>query len=297
MTPAPEVTVIVPARNAGDGLSRLAAALRAQTLAPQRWEAIFVDDASTDGSADAAEAAGVFSVIRRATCGGSYAARNDGLAVARGDVIAFVDVDCMPAPEWLERGLARLRAGDATLVAGHVEVPVGRTPTTAALVDRVSFLDQESMVRKGVAVTANLWVSRDVFDRVGPFNDRVSSGGDQEFTERAVRHGERLVYGPEVVVVHPPRTRPSELARKGYRIGFADAEHRRHAESSLARRDRPCAQPGNWLPRRRIWSFQRLQGTGIALHRRRRARMYAAQYLFLQLPMLWGNVVGSVRVR
>jgi glycosyltransferase involved in cell wall biosynthesis len=40
---------------------------------------------------------------------GSYAARNTGIELARGDILAFTDADCLPAADWIEHGLAALQ--------------------------------------------------------------------------------------------------------------------------------------------------------------------------------------------
>jgi glycosyltransferase involved in cell wall biosynthesis len=296
MIDSPAISVIVPARNAAGTLPALLTALEGQTLPRSRFEVLIVDDRSTDATPELVRRSPVARLLPRHTTGGSYAARNDGIAAARGRVLAFTDADCVPATDWLERGLEAVQGGHR-MVAGHVDVPLSKRPTAAALVDVVRFLDQESSVAKGFAATANLVVDRDVIVRVGLFNHRLRSGGDSEFGERARSAGESLHYAPDVVIVHEPRSDRRELARKGYRIGAANVEQRQHAEGQLRERALICAQPGNWLPRRRLWGLARLERRGVALGMGRRAAMHATQYLWLQLPMVWGSLVGSVRVR
>jgi glycosyltransferase involved in cell wall biosynthesis len=92
------VSVIIPCRNS---VATVAAAVRTalgQTVRP--LEVLVVDDASSDGSADAAAAAGarVIRLERRCNAGG---ARNRGIEEARGDVLAFLDADVEIAPDWL----------------------------------------------------------------------------------------------------------------------------------------------------------------------------------------------------
>jgi glycosyltransferase involved in cell wall biosynthesis len=296
VTAPPLVSVIVPARNAAGVLKPLLRALEHQTMARDLYEVVVVDDGSTDETSDFVRASRVARLIRRALPGGSYAARNDGVAAARGRVLAFTDADAIPARDWLERGLGHVRSGHA-MVAGHVDVPLGARPTAAALVDFVRFLDQRSCVAKGFAATANLWLDRDVLARVGLFNGRLRSGGDLEFGHRARAAGVAVVYAADVIVVHQPRRARWELARKGYRIGYANAEHRFYAEGELRARARICLQPGNYVPRRRLWGWQRLEDAGVALSRRQLVAMHVTQYLCLQLPTVFGSIVGSLRVR
>jgi glycosyltransferase involved in cell wall biosynthesis len=90
MTPA--VSIIMPCRNGGAHVARGVASVLAQSFAD--WELIFVDDGSTDGSADRAASFKDPRVrILRVAHGGVSAARNIGIAEARGRMIAFLDVD------------------------------------------------------------------------------------------------------------------------------------------------------------------------------------------------------------
>jgi len=108
---SPTVTVIVPAFNAAAHLGRTLASLRAQTF--RDFEAVVIDDGSTDGTAAlAAEVAAKdprFRLIRQAN-GGVAAARNRGLAEARGRYLANLDADDLWRPQFLARAVAALEA-------------------------------------------------------------------------------------------------------------------------------------------------------------------------------------------
>lgn len=103
-----KVTVIVPVCNGAPYLRTAMDALAAQTL--QAWTAVCVDDGSTDGSAEILDHYAArdprLAVVRQANAGAS-AARNAGLARATGEIVAFLDADDVPGPDWL----ARLHAG------------------------------------------------------------------------------------------------------------------------------------------------------------------------------------------
>jgi GT2 family glycosyltransferase len=255
-----------------------------------------VDDGSSDGSGEVAEAAGA-RVLRTPGGGGSYAARNLGLSSAVGGVLAFTDADCEPAQDWLERGLAALSEPGAGMVAGHIEIPLGPRPSPASIIDVTRHLDQERAVRSGFCATANLFVRREVFQRVGQFNDRLISGGDGEFGNRATAAGVELRYGADVVVSHPPRTRPRELARKAYRLGFGAAQQRAHAEGPLRTRPHICRRPGAYVPHFRFDARARFQRRGPQLTWRQQATAQVVEYLFVQLPIAFGNLAGTARTR
>ncbi len=101
------ISVIIPCRN---GARTVAAAVRsalAQSVAPA--EVLVVDDASEDGTAAVSAESGA-RVVRNAVRRNAGGARNAGLEVATGDLIAFLDADAVAAPDWLERASAFLES-------------------------------------------------------------------------------------------------------------------------------------------------------------------------------------------
>jgi glycosyltransferase involved in cell wall biosynthesis len=102
----PRVTVLLPAFNAAGFISDALFSLTRQFDDPSAIEVVVIDDASTDCTAEIAESyAPRFArlrVIRNDTPGGAYHARNQGLSVARGRYIAFLDADDWFAPGHLQ---------------------------------------------------------------------------------------------------------------------------------------------------------------------------------------------------
>ncbi|GAB4375670.1 MAG: hypothetical protein Kow0062_14970 [Acidobacteriota bacterium] len=102
----PAVSVIIPAWNRAATIAGAVDSALRQTVAP--CEVLVVDDGSTDGTAEiAGQRSAAVRVVRRPR-GGVSAARNRGLAEARGDLVLFLDSDDRLAPDALERGLAAL---------------------------------------------------------------------------------------------------------------------------------------------------------------------------------------------
>jgi glycosyltransferase involved in cell wall biosynthesis len=186
---APEVSVVVAAHDAEATLCRALDALRAQTF-NGGYEVIVVDDHSGDGTYELAAGFGEpVRAVRNDGARGPGNTRNAGVAAARGEVIAFTDSDCFATPAWLEHGLAAL--GGAEIVQGAVapEEGVERDPF-----DRTIVVDGDD----GWFRTANMFVRRELFQRLGGFQDWiVESGGDPPFGWRAPADG-----------------RPAEPARK-----------------------------------------------------------------------------------
>src|SRR5271154_2929459 len=117
-----DVSVVIPAHNAGETLGECLAAATTQFFSrAKNVEVILVDDGSTDATGEIGAKAGV-KVIRRKN-GGAAAARNTGLAAASGRWVAFTDADCMPSRRWLDWLMrAAESAGEAVIgVAGKTD--------------------------------------------------------------------------------------------------------------------------------------------------------------------------------
>ncbi len=221
-------SVIVPTKNGAGRLPDLFAALAEQTVGPDAFEVVLVDDGSTDDTAAVAEAHGA-RVVRSPQSLGPGAASNLGVAHANAEAIAFTDDDTIPAPDWIERGLAALDASPSGLVGGHIELLLAEHPTVPALVDYGrGYLDQEGYVADGFAATANLWARRAVLQELEGFNAGAAwQTHDRDFGERARAAGLTIVYAADTVVAHPTRDRARDLAKVAYRLGLGAAWLRR----------------------------------------------------------------------
>ena len=199
---------------------RLLESLRTQT--EQDFEIVIGDDGSTDGSTDdLAEADDDRVKVVRAAPVNAYAARNRALAVSRAPVLAFCDADCRLDSRWLERGLAALKTAD--LVAGRIRFDIPPNARIWSLLDAETTKDHRRQVEVGTAETANLFVRRDLIDRIGAFDVRQPGYGDFEFVLRCVANGARLTYADDAVVTHPVRTSARSFLRNVWRMNSSYA--------------------------------------------------------------------------
>lgn len=202
---APFVSVIIPALNEEKHIERLLQALQAQTVPQGRFEVLLIDNGSTDKTLEKASAfQGLLplALLSRQNCTIS-ALRNAGAASARGKVLAFLDADCIPRPNWLERSLER--ASDDDLWGAHYALPgdatwVGRVWTTHQAKEHageVTFLPGGSV-----------FASKRTFTAIGGFPEDLQTAEDVEFSARARQQGRRVLAFPELAVVHlgTPRT-------------------------------------------------------------------------------------------
>lgn len=219
----PFVSVIIPVFNDGDRLRLCLAALAEQTYSRSRFDIIVVDNGSNDLELIKALVTNHDNVtLAVEPMPGSYAARNRGLALAKGEVIAFTDADCIPAADWLERGVARLRQEpNCGQVVGRINLFFAdpQHPTAVELYESLTAFPQERLLREQHGgATANVLTWRRVIDRVGPFDLRLKSNGDLEWGRRVFEAGFQQVYADEVQVGHPARRSLGELHKRTVRL-------------------------------------------------------------------------------
>lgn len=248
----PDVTVIVPVFRDRAGLLRLLDALRRQTAPPSSFEVLVVDNTPTPAFADLDGHLPNLRVLHEPKPG-SYAARNKGLAEARGRLLAFTDSDCIPADDWVEAGRRVLDAHpEVAMVGGHIDLTyLDPERPRAVEVYQVEFgFDQRRCVEAGHhALTANLWTRPQTMAQAGPFNDGLKGGGDLDWGHRVHRLGLRQLYSDEVRVAHPARSRARDMGQKVRRmIGSSRDVHRLRKR---ARRDGSAASTGAAMPEAR----------------------------------------------
>lgn len=230
MTSPGLVSVIVPVRDNAAGIDVVVRSLAAQTLPRGRFEIVIGDDGSQPGSLAGVETIDGWVRVVSGPPRTSYAARNRAARAARGAVLAFCDSDCVPKPTWLEEGLAALEGND--LIAGEVQFVSPARPTVWSILTADMFLDQQRNVMLSQGVTANLFVTRRVFEATGGFDDSLPSGGDYDFVLRAVERGACLMYAPRAVVRHPTLDDRRAFLRKVWTTNrWAAARHARDGRS------------------------------------------------------------------
>lgn len=239
------VSVIICAQNAQGQVGALLENLSGQAAglanAPEK-EVLVADSASWDGTGKAAREAGSgcpfpVKVIRIETPGKSRAL-NAALNAAQGDMLAFLDDDVIPAKNWLENLIRAFSRPDTDMVGGRitakwagVPAPSWFTPAVAAFTP-VHDLGGEIRAYDppfSSPVGANFAVRRAVFDKIGPFDEKLGHIGkkpygaeENELAFRAAMAGFSVVYDPYVAVVHPfsrPSWNPASMLRRAFYQG------------------------------------------------------------------------------
>lgn len=213
----PKVTVVIPHFRDLRGLDICLSALAAQTYPKTKIEIVVADNNSPEGREAVAGVVAGRAELVVVMEKGAGPARNGGVAASTGEVLAFIDSDCVAEPGWIEEGVRGLETYD--LVGGRVRVllrdPTDITPVEAF--ERVFAFDFKTYIeRKRFTGAGNLFCPKALFLAVGGFKPAVSE--DKEWSQRAQAASYRLGYVPLAIVGHPARRTWAELLAKWKRI-------------------------------------------------------------------------------
>lgn len=230
----PFVSVIIPVRNEEGYIGPCLQALAQQDYPREVFEVIVLDGESTDGTRQEAEQAAqefgvpdVFLTNRKRTTASGL---NLGLSIARGEVIIRVDGHTLVDPRFISAGVHALQKSGADAVGGPIRT-MGRGPVGQAIALAVSSPfgvgaaafrhSREEQWTDSVAFGA---YRREVFDRIGSFDEETDRGEDDEFNYRLRDAGGRVLLTPSIGSVYYSRSSYAALARQYWRYGLAKAE-------------------------------------------------------------------------
>jgi glycosyltransferase involved in cell wall biosynthesis len=230
------VSVIIPVFNDAKRLKICLEALEKQTYPQNFYEVIVVDNASDkEQKIEAVVAKFPQAKFTYEALSGSYVARNKGIFLAKGEVLAFTDADCIPAVDWIENGIKNLlQEPNCGLVAGKIELTF-QNPTQLTIVElyeSIKAFPQELFVSQyRFGATANIFTFKSVINHVGLFDASLKSSGDYEWGQRVFLSGYKQVYADDVVVVHPARYSWRQLYKKHIRIagGQYDLQQKKYS--------------------------------------------------------------------
>lgn len=223
-----KISVVIPVKNNADLLFKLIKNLLSQTLKPH--EIIVVDDGSTNGSPEIAKECGAKVLFTNGSKGPNFA-RSLGVRNSVGDIIAFIDSDCVPSKDWIESLVKDFQE--------HPEVSIVAGTTVAANPDNflARFLDcslltptpkyKDYLLLKGdfnigtIVATCNMAILKHVFEKVGLFDPEYKHYGsdDMDFVYRALRKGFIVLCSPRPLVRHYHRTTLSKVVKRYFQYG------------------------------------------------------------------------------
>jgi len=198
---APRISVYVPCYNAESYLERVLEGVLAQTLPAD--EVIVVDDGSRDRSVEIAARFSV-TLIRQEQNRGLAAARNVAMRAARNELVAALDSDVAPEPEWLERLAPHFENAKVALGGGKLVEAVAR-----GVADRwrAVHLRQHwgdvAMENPSFVFGANTMARRSAVLEAGGYDERLRTNGeDSNLSIRLRERGWTTFYEPTALCRH-----------------------------------------------------------------------------------------------
>jgi cellulose synthase/poly-beta-1,6-N-acetylglucosamine synthase-like glycosyltransferase len=211
--------VIVPVRDGESTLASCLDSILATDYPGDRREILVVDNCSTDDTPTVIRSRPV-RYLHEPKRGVSNA-RNRGIAESRGEILAFVDADCVVEPQWLTELVRPFEDAAVGSVAGDLK---HAPPTTAAERQAVRLLGdwQQFAFSSDPAypITANAAYRRDVLDQIGAFDPHLTRAQDVELGLRfQERSGLRLAYAERATARHRHRSTQRGFFRQ--QLGWA----------------------------------------------------------------------------
>ncbi len=217
----PEVSVVVATYNGREQLSSCLRSLVCQQT-NYTYEIVVVDDGSTDSFADVLKRYDQVRYVRQDNAGPA-AARNRGVDEAKGEIILFIDDDCVAGSDWIENMLAPFQdpsvmgvkgiyvTDQKELVAQFVQVEYEEKYDRMAGAEKINLVDTHS---GGFRAR--------VFREAGGFDENFNTASveDRDFSFRLARAGYRLVFTPQAKVKHTHVDSVGAYIRKKFKNGY-----------------------------------------------------------------------------
>lgn len=211
------VSVVTPIFNGEQDIPPLVQCFFTQSYPKIAVEFLLVDNASKDRtstlikqSCQDAELAGIqLKGVEEFAIQGPSAARNAGIQASSAEIIAFTDVDCRPAPDWLEKLVIPFQDPEVGLVIGEVEALPGDSLMEKYAARKQILSQQKTLIHPHgpFGAAANFAIRRKVFEQIGLFRPYLTTGEDADLCWR-IHHQTswRTYYQPEARVYHRHRS-------------------------------------------------------------------------------------------
>lgn len=284
------ISVIIPHLNQPEYLSKVLAALSSQRGFQGRFEIIVVDNGSNEMPIAICDGWPETQLLQELSPGPGHA-RNLGIKTAKGEILAFIDADCVAHENWLSSIENTFRDLNISVIGGDVRVPFEdkSRPTLLESYERIYAYRNRDYIASGYSGTGNLAMRRPAFDRVGPFGG-IEIAEDRDWGRRARALGVETHYVPEMIVYHPARKSFLEMQKKWDRHiahDFSDVVTPAKQARWIVRSFAVCLSPIGEIPR--ILFSDRVKGAKqrmLALFCLLRIRIYRFRKM---LAVLWSG--------
>jgi len=202
------ISVVIPTYNRKRLLRKTIESLANQTYPKSAYEVIIIDDGCTDGTGELVkEMIATFPmhlIYFRQENKGASAARNNGIKKSKGQIIAFIDDDCVAFDNWLKTIVESLKQNEFEGITGQTISDI-----------KPSFFVHNVILNSGIANgttngymvshgTCNIAFRRRLFDEIGYFNEKIKRMEDAEFSWRININNKKILFNSSMKVEHIP---------------------------------------------------------------------------------------------
>ena len=224
MTPL-MISVIIPSYNSEGTINGCLRSLQEQSYR-EDYEIILVDS-STDRTPEiVSETYPNVRLIHLSRQTDPGTARTIGIGESKGELIAFIDSDCMAADNWLEN-ISLAHASSYNVIGGSVSNwNHGNSPVSWAgyISEFREFIPERPMGEVSHIAACNISYKKEVFRKHGAFKSGLYPQEDLVFNVRLSKAGEKILFDPTVKVHHQTRTRWRDFLQHQERIGFITSQ-------------------------------------------------------------------------
>ena len=278
----PQISVIVPIYNGAADLPDLGSCLCSQTYPRDRVEYLLVDNNSTDDTAAqlqqlqaTGQALGLqIQPLSEPHIQSSYAARNQGIRAATGEILVFTDADCRPHADWLVKLIAPFQDAEVGLVIGEIAALAGHSLLESYAEYRETLTQRYTYAHPfyPYGQTANLAIRQAAFAQAGLFRPYLTTGGDADICWRVQMATDwQVFFAQDALVRHRHRSTLKDLASQWRRYGRSNCYlHELHGVDLG-----PTMPPkevvrrlGRWLVKdiaKSTWQIMRRRAPAVAL--------------------------------
>jgi cellulose synthase/poly-beta-1,6-N-acetylglucosamine synthase-like glycosyltransferase len=293
----PIVSVIIPVYNSKKTIIKCIESLLDQDYPNNEYEIIVIDNNSKDRINEIIKNYPV-KYVKEDNIQSSYAARNKGIKNAKGNIFAFIDADCVADKKWLKIGIQGFESENIGCVAGEIKGYKPENYVEKYLTDKKE-LSQEKTLNNPVlpySKTANTFYKKEVFEKIGLFEEKWVSAGDADFAWRMQLETDfKIKFVSEAVVYHKHRSTIKSMFGQCVKWGIGNTLLYKKYKGKIPQR----------TLKQKLWILQRLfyivcQSIVFAfLNKNKIPKEKRDRYLDLISFAGWeiGRIIGSVKNR
>lgn len=215
-----EASIVIPAYNAGKTIEKTVEACLSQDYEGE-FEVIVVDDGSTDNTETVIKSFPVRYIFQENA--GPAAARNSGWKASKGEIVCFIDSDCIPDNNWLSTLLKHYKDGtNVGAVCGSYKIANPESLLAQCIHEEIMFRHSNMSNNVRFFGSYNLSIKRSVLEEVGGFDETFlqASGEDNDLSYRVKKAGYNIIFDNKALVAHYHRDSLYRYLKDQYIHGY-----------------------------------------------------------------------------